>query len=87
MLTVDRVATIVSTPAKVAIARSTAENHAALRVLPLASITEATVNPSGSLCRKMATKISHPSHSEMMNQDAIAIPSKNVCVINPMSTE
>ena len=44
----------------------------------LASITEATVKPSGILWRKMARKITQPSQLDTMKPEAMAIPSKNV---------
>ena len=46
--------------------------------VPPASITDATVKPSGTLCRKTAIKMIHPSQLETINPDAIATPSKNV---------
>ena len=57
------------------------------RLRPLASMTELTVKPSGILCRKIARKISHPSQFDTRNPDAMAMPSKNVWMISPSSTE
>ena len=78
-------ATVIETPtsaiklrAIVASPSSTEPNQATLRLRPLASITDAMVKPSGILCRKTAKKISHPSQSETMKPEAMAMPSKKV---------
>jgi len=57
---------------------STDAPQATRRLWPLASMTEATVNPSGILCRKMARKMIHPSQLETRKPEAMAMPSKNV---------
>src|ERR1039457_4010721 len=77
-LTSWRKTAIVITPATVAMPSATDDPQANPRLRPLASITDETVNPSGILCRKTATKIIQPSAGETRNPDAIAIPSKNV---------
>ena len=51
-------------PASVAAPRIADDANAAARLCPLASISDATVNPSGILCRKIATKITPPSQVE-----------------------
>ena len=51
-------------PKSVAPPKITADRNAARFVCPLASISDATVNPSGSLCKKIAMKIKLPSHAE-----------------------
>ena len=43
----------------------------------LANTIDATVNPSGNLCKNTATKITAPSHDEIKKPAAIATPSKN----------
>ena len=78
---------MVSTPARVDAPNSIDAPQAMRRLCPLASMTDAIVNPSGILCRKMATKMTHPSQFETMNPEAIAMPSKKVWMTNPMSTE
>ena len=51
---------MVTTPASVAPPRTTDAPHAVPRLRPLASMTELTVKPSGTLCRNTAKKISQP---------------------------
>ena len=58
-------------------------SSAAARLCPLASISDATVKPSGSLCRKIATNTTLPSHVDTKNAEAIATPSKNVWITRP----
>src|SRR5713226_7532373 len=67
-----------STPNSVATPKAPAAATAFPRLCPLASTTDAIVNPSGSLCRKMATKITVPSQVDTRNPAAIATPSKKV---------
>ena len=55
--TVLRSTNIRPMPASVAAPRIADEMNATRRLCPLASISDATVNPSGILCRKIATKI------------------------------
>ena len=78
---------MVSTPARVDAPSSIDAPQAMPRLRPLASMTDAMVNPSGILCRKMARKMTHPSQLETMKPEAIAMPSKKVWMISPMSTE
>src|ERR1700733_268368 len=78
---------ITSTPANVAAATITAEDKAAPRLWPLANITEATVKPSGSLCKRMAMKIIQPSQEERTKPDAMATPSNKECAARPATTE
>src|ERR1700689_1331009 len=78
---------ITSTPASVAAATITAEDKAAARLWPLASITEATVKPSGSLCRRMAIKMIQPSQEERTKPDAMATPSNKEWAAKPATTE
>ena len=62
------------TPASVAAPSSAAARTALCFPLPLASTTEATVNPSGSLWRKTARKITAPSQGDeepRRNRDAV----------------
>ena len=61
--------------------------QAKLRLRPLASITDAMVKPSGILCRKTAMKMTQPSQLETMKPEAMAMPSKNVWMSRPTSTE
>ena len=70
-----------------AAASTVAEMSAVRRLRPEASITEATVKPSGTLCRKMAKKISHPSRVDSTNPQPIATPSSSACAASPMRTE
>jgi hypothetical protein len=69
---------MVSTPASVAAPNTIEEPQAMLRLRPLASMIEATVKPSGILCRKTARKMIQPSQLETMKPEAMAIPSKKV---------
>src|SRR6202167_6771093 len=78
---------ITSTPARVAEATITAELSAATRLWPLASMTEATVNPSGSLCSRIATKMIQPSQVESTKPEAMATPSNRECAARPATTE
>src|ERR1700678_3163177 len=78
---------ITTTPAKVAAATITAEVSAALRLWPLASITDATVKPSGNLCSRMAMKMIQPSQEESTKPDAMATPSKREWAARPATTE
>src|ERR1700733_10542200 len=78
---------ITSPPANVAAATITAEVSAALRLWPLASITEATVKPSGSLWSRMATKIIQPSQEESTKPEAMATPSNSEWAASPATTE
>src|SRR6266403_2281933 len=71
-------ALVSSTPKSVATPNNPAARIALRFPCPLASTTDATVNPSGSLCRNTATKITAPSHVETKKPAAIATPSKNV---------
>ena len=66
------------TPNNVATPNNPAARIALRRPCPLASTADATVNPSGSLCKKTATKTTVPSQVDIRNPDAIATPSKNV---------
>jgi hypothetical protein len=75
------------TPAMVAAARSVAESTAIRRERPEASMTDAMVNPSGTLCRMMATKMSQPRALEMTKPEAMATPSKKEWAASPQSTE
>ena len=61
---------MISTPAIVAAASATADTTAVRRVCPDASITDAIVNPSGTLCRMIATKIIHPRVFDSTNPEA-----------------
>src|SRR5258707_3040048 len=67
-----------STPATVATPNNPAARMALRLPCPLASTTDATVNPSGSLCRNTAKNITAPSQVETRNPAATATPSKNV---------
>ena len=58
------------TPPRVAAPKSAEAPHAYRRLRPLASITEATVNPSGILWRKTARKMIHPSQFETRKPDS-----------------
>src|SRR5580698_7034051 len=78
---------ITNTPAKVAEATITAELSAATRLWPLASITEATVNPSGNLCSRMATKMIQPNQDEIWKPEAMATPSNREWAARPATTE
>src|SRR5271168_2995727 len=78
---------ITRTPARVAEATMTAELSAATRLWPLASMTEATVNPSGSLCSRMATKMIQPNQEEITKPEAMATPSKREWAARPATTE
>ena len=62
------------------------EENALIELRPLASMTDDTVKPSGTLCRKMARKTIHPSQLETRKPDAIAMPSKNEWITRPSST-
>jgi hypothetical protein len=64
---------MVSTPANVAAPNNADAPQAIRRLCPLASMTEATVNPSGILCRKMAKKIIHPSPFEKPGGDGNSV--------------
>ena len=48
---------------------------------------DVTVKPSGILCRKTARKMIQPSQLETRKPEAIAIPSKKVWIMSPMSTD
>src|SRR5262249_38592522 len=76
-----------ATPAIVASPNRTEDPQANPRLFPDASITDATVEPSGILCRNTARKITQPSQFETRNPEVMAIPSKNVWIISPISTE
>src|SRR2546426_4904065 len=76
-LTSCRSSAMASTPASVAAPSRIEAPQAIPRLWPLASMTEATVNPSGILWRKTARKMTHPSQLETIKPDAMAIPSKN----------
>src|ERR1700679_3873345 len=78
---------ITNTPARVAEATITAELSAAARLCPLASMTEATVKPSGSLCNRMATKMIQPNQEESTKPEAMATPSKREWAARPATTE
>ena len=78
---------ITRTPARVAAPSNMEAPQAVARLCPLANITEAMVNPSGTLCRKTARKIIQPNHTEIMKPEAMAMPSKKVWITNPSSTE
>src|SRR6266851_9426622 len=75
-----------NTPAIVATPNNPAARIALRFPCPLASTTDATVNPSGSLCRNTAKNITAPSHVETRNPAAIATPSKKVWIVSPTST-
>ena len=62
-------------------------NHDLPLLSPLASITEVTVKPSGILCRNTARKMTQPSQLEIRKPDVMAMPSKNVWIIRPTSTD
>src|SRR5260221_2119475 len=66
------------TPSSVVAPSAPAAATALPRLCPLASTTDAIVNPSGNLCSNIATKITVPSQVETNNPAAIATPSKNV---------
>ena len=51
-------------PASVAAPKAADDRNATRPLCPLASISDATVNPSGILCKKIAIKIIPPSHVE-----------------------
>ena len=77
---------IAKAPSTVVTPNSNAEFNAARLLRPPASITLATVKPSGTLCRNTAKNSTHPSHRDTTNPDPIAIPSKNVCTARPSIT-
>src|SRR5438105_187274 len=62
------------TPNSVAAPNNPAPRIALRFPRPLASATDAMVNPSGNLCRNTATKSTTPSHVEIRNPAAIATP-------------
>ncbi len=78
---------MISTPATVAAATIAAEVRAAPRLWPLASITDATVKPSGSLCSRMAMKMIQPSQEDSTKPEAMATPSKREWDARPATTE
>src|SRR5947199_231454 len=47
---------------------------------------DAAVNPSGTLCKNTARKITQPSQLETRKPEAMAIPSKNVWMASPSRT-
>src|SRR3984957_5171744 len=78
-------ANISAIPKSVAPPKIADDQNAARRLCPLANINDATVNPSGSLWRNIARKITNPSEVETRRPDAIATPSKNVWITSPSS--
>src|SRR6185503_1720605 len=71
------------TPPKVAIDRSPAAASVPRRPAPVAFMTDAIVNPSGSLCSMIAANTITPSAGLAMNADPIATPSMKACSARP----
>src|SRR2546428_5388613 len=66
-------------PASVSTPRVAPAPSAAAGECPPASMTDAIVKPSGTLCRTTAMERSAPSAGPIMKPAAIATPSKDVC--------
>ena len=78
------VKTLISiTPPMVARPRIAEAARAVPRDAPVASMSDPTAKPSGSLCRSTATKRTTPSGRLIRKPEAMATPSKKVWMARP----